>query len=34
MRRAIRKASQILSCAAMLYKELALSALRLVPGRG
>ena len=34
MRSAIRKASQLLTCAAALYKELALSALRLVPGRG
>ena len=34
MRTAIRKVNQILSCAAALYKELALSALRLVPGRG
>lgn len=33
MRTAIRKASEILSCAAALYKEMALSALRLVPGR-
>ncbi len=33
MRIAIRKASEILSSAAALYKELALSALRLVPGR-
>ena len=33
MRTAIRKASAILSCAASLYKEMALSALRLVPGR-
>jgi hypothetical protein len=34
MRTALRKASEILSCAAALYKEMALSALRLVPGRG
>ena len=33
MRTAFRKANQILSCAAALYKEMALSALRLVPGR-
>jgi hypothetical protein len=34
MRSAIRKANHILGCAASLYKELALSALRLLPGRG
>jgi hypothetical protein len=33
MRSAIRKASEALSCAAALYKEMALSALRLLPGR-
>jgi hypothetical protein len=34
MRTALRKASEVLSCAAALYREMALSALRLVPGRG
>jgi hypothetical protein len=34
MRTAIRKASQILSCTAALYREIAISALRLLPGRG
>ena len=33
MRTAFRKAGEVLSCAAALYKEMALSALRLVPGR-
>jgi len=33
MRIAIQKASEVLGCAAALYRELALSALRLLPGR-
>ena len=33
MRMAIRKASQVLGCAAALYREMARSALRLLPGR-
>jgi hypothetical protein len=33
MRSAIRKVTEILSCVAALYKEITLSALRLVPGR-
>ena len=33
MRTALRKASEILSCVAALYTEMALSALRLVPGQ-
>ena len=33
MRSAIRKLIEILVCAAELYKEITLSALRIVPGR-
>jgi hypothetical protein len=33
MRAVFRKANEILGCVAALYKEMALSALRLVPGR-
>ena len=33
MRSAIRKLHEILACAAALYKEITLSALRVVPGR-
>jgi hypothetical protein len=33
MRTAIRKAGEAATCASALYKEMALSALRLVPGR-
>jgi len=33
MRSAIRKLNEILGCVAALYKELTLSALRVVPGR-
>jgi hypothetical protein len=33
MRSAVRKLTEILGCVAALYKEMTLSALRLVPGR-
>jgi hypothetical protein len=32
--RAFRKAAEILALSAALYRELAISALRLIPGRG
>jgi len=34
LKRAAERARQIVRCSADLYREMALSALRLVPGRG